>query len=499
MKKKLAGLDMRLQIGGVVVGLLLVGFLAHHFVVAPQGAKAAKIQTQIDATQTQIYQRKADLKAAGKPPTIAVADLFKLSRAMPDRSDMPGIILTLSQVAREAGISFQLIEPVVGAPADTTASGYQTQRIHLLFNGDFYGLSDFLYRLRSLVVVHDGKLAASGPALQHRHGHLQRPAGRIPEHLRRALRERVRLPACAARSSDAGHDDRSGHDDDALDGHGAAPEWRDRGGGESLAMAAKKKVDPIKQREKRAKIAAIGGVVLLLAVAAWQGPKMMKLMNQKPVVPPTSAAAPVGTSALPGTGAQTTTTASGELADTDVPPAALDGGQLVSFDVFQTKDPFRPQVTSADVAAADAAASGATETQSAPGTGSRAASSATTPPSIEVQSMTTPATAVPSTAVPSTAAAPSTPETTTTAKPAAPTVSISVNGATSHVARGGAFPSSTPVFRLVSWTKGAARIGIVGGSYSTGDPTLELTIDKPVTLQNTSNGQRYKLVLLSTP
>jgi hypothetical protein len=267
-------------------------------------------------------------------------------------------------------------------------------------------------------------------------------------------------------------------------------------------MAAKKKVDPIKQREKRAKIAAIAGVVLLLGVAALEGPKMMKLMNQKPVVPPPSAAAPVGSSALPGTGgAPTTTTPAGELADTDVPPAALDGGQLVSFDVFQTKDPFRPQVTSADVAAADAAAaaadSGATATQSAPATGSDAASSTTaTTPSIEVQ----PTTTTPATAVPSTPSAPSGAETTTTpAKPSAPTVSISVNGTTSHVARGGAFPSSTPVFRLVSWTKGAARIGIVGGSYSTGDPTLELTLDNPVTLQNTSNGQRYKLVLLSTP
>jgi hypothetical protein len=266
-------------------------------------------------------------------------------------------------------------------------------------------------------------------------------------------------------------------------------------------MAAKKKVDPIKQREKRAKIAAIAGVVLLLGVAALEGPKMMKLMNQKPVVPPPSAAAPVGSSALPGTGGvPTTTTAAGELADTDVPPAAVDGGQLVSFDVFQTKDPFRPQVTSADVAAADAAAaaseSGATATPSAPTTGSDAASSATaTAPSIEVQ----PTTTTPATAVPSTPAAPSGAETTTTAKPSAPTVSISVNGTTSHVARGGAFPSSTPVFRLVSWTTGAARIGIVGGSYSTGDPTLELTLDKPVTLQNTSNGQRYKLVLVSTP
>jgi hypothetical protein len=257
-------------------------------------------------------------------------------------------------------------------------------------------------------------------------------------------------------------------------------------------MAAKKKVDPIKQREKRAKIAAIGGVVLLLAVAGWQGPKMMKLMNQKPVVPPPSAAAPVGTSALPGaTGsASTTTTPAGELADTDVPPAALDGGQLVSFDVFQTKDPFRPQVTNSDLAGTSDAGSTATQAPA----GDAAPTTAGDAPS-----MTVPTTTTPATAVPSTPPASSTPETTTTAKPAAPTVSISVNSITSRVSTGATFPSTKPVFRLVSWTKGTARIGIVGGSYSTGDPTLELTVNKAVTLQNTSDGQRYKLILLSTP
>jgi hypothetical protein len=114
--------------------------------------------------------------------------------------------------------------------------------------------------------------------------------------------------------------------------------------------------------------------------------------------------------------------------------------------------------------------------------------------------VTVPATTTPATAVPSTPPAPSAPETTTTAKPAAaPTVSISVNNVTSRVSTGGTFPSGKPIFRLVSWTKGTARIGIVGGSYSTGDPTLELTVNKAVTLQNTSDGQRYKLVLLSTP
>jgi hypothetical protein len=79
---------------------------------------------------------------------------------MPDRTDMPGIILTLSDLARSSGIKFDLIEPVNGGA--TQSGSYETDRIHLLFNGDFYGLSDFLYRLRSLVTVHDGKLEASG-------------------------------------------------------------------------------------------------------------------------------------------------------------------------------------------------------------------------------------------------------------------------------------------------------------------------------------------------
>ena len=166
MKKKLAAIDMRLQILGVVLGLVVVTFLLHMFLVSPQGAKATKIQSQIDAVDAQIAQRRLDLKKSGTPPTIQVADLFKLSRAMPDQADMPGIILTLSEVAREAGISFDLIEPAqaaasAAAPVPVT-TGYQSQRMHLVFNGDFYGLSDFLYRLRSLVVVHDGKLRASG-------------------------------------------------------------------------------------------------------------------------------------------------------------------------------------------------------------------------------------------------------------------------------------------------------------------------------------------------
>jgi hypothetical protein len=73
-----------------------------------------------------------------------------------------------------------------------------------------------------------------------------------------------------------------------------------------------------------------------------------------------------------------------------------------------------------------------------------------------------------------------------------------VNGVVSHVAAEDTFPSGSPVFRLVSWTKRSAGIGIVGGSYASGGAVLTIQVGKPVTLENTSDGRQYKLVLLST-
>jgi hypothetical protein len=161
VKRKFAKLDPRIHYGLVALGLLLVAVAGYMLVVSPQGAQASKLRKQIDDTNTQIAVRREQLRSSAHPPTIQVADLFRLARAMPDREDMPGIILTLSDVARDAGIKFNLIEPVVGG-APPPAGSYETRRIHLVFNGDFYGLSDFLYRLRSLVAVRDGTLLADG-------------------------------------------------------------------------------------------------------------------------------------------------------------------------------------------------------------------------------------------------------------------------------------------------------------------------------------------------
>jgi hypothetical protein len=56
-------------------------------------------------------------------------------------------------------------------------------------------------------------------------------------------------------------------------------------------------------------------------------------------------------------------------------------------------------------------------------------------------------------------------------------------------------PNAQPVFHLVSLSAHAARISIVGGSYSDGASTISLRENKAVTLMNTADGTRFKIIL----
>jgi hypothetical protein len=71
---------------------------------------------------------------------------------------MPDVLLELSQLAHDTGISFDSIQP---QPV-VVQNGYLVMPISVTFNGTFYDLADLLYRLRSLVNVHAGRLDATG-------------------------------------------------------------------------------------------------------------------------------------------------------------------------------------------------------------------------------------------------------------------------------------------------------------------------------------------------
>jgi hypothetical protein len=143
-------------LGAAVILLLVVGWFG---LIAPQRSEASKLQTEIEGVRSEItLAQSASRSAPNQAPAIRVADLFNLARAMPSSVDIPGVLLQLSHVAKETGVSFQAI-----TPHDPLSLGtYQQIGIDLVFEGRFYDLADFLYRLRNLVAVHGGALNATG-------------------------------------------------------------------------------------------------------------------------------------------------------------------------------------------------------------------------------------------------------------------------------------------------------------------------------------------------
>ena len=147
-----------------VIALIAFGFLlaaagGYFLVLGPQRSKASDLNKQIVDTNSAIDAARALTLEAKKGAQIRVADLYRLTKAMPDQTDMAGIILELNQVAQDSGITFEQISPSTSA---TPISGYLAIPITVEFQGNFYDLADFLYRLRNLVDVRHGTLDATG-------------------------------------------------------------------------------------------------------------------------------------------------------------------------------------------------------------------------------------------------------------------------------------------------------------------------------------------------
>ena len=234
-------------------------------------------------------------------------------------------------------------------------------------------------------------------------------------------------------------------------------------------------------KDKKMKKVAIGLSVVLVAVLAFEVPKLLHSggSSAQPVTavattPAGATAAPTtGTSVTatpttaPGTAAAALTPASSKLPNSDTLPRA-GKAQLFAFSHFTAKDPFVQQVV--DTAGQLGSPSGSSSSSSASASNS------------------------PTAAAP---AAKITHKHSTRVLAVTGAARISVNGRVQVVRVGASFPSANPLFNLVSVKNGVARIGIASGSYSSGARTVSLGAGRTMTLVDTADGIRYQLRLLS--
>jgi len=244
-----------------------------------------------------------------------------------------------------------------------------------------------------------------------------------------------------------------------------------------------------KAKDRRAKIAAVGGVVVLAGVLALEIPKVMKHSGSSSPAPAatTTTASPGYSSATsapattaPGTAAAALapTTGSTKLPNSDVAPKRSKS-ELYSFSHFAGKNPFVQQVVDATAVATDGASAAATPT-AAPSTSS---------------SSTGAAASAGGSAGSSSGSVATTSSVRTLAQGGSAT--ISVNGRPQVIRIGGSFPSSNPLFRLISISNGIAKIGLANGSYASGAQAVSVAAGRSVTLVDTADGVRYKIQLVS--
>ncbi len=142
---------------GAAVALLVVG--GWLLLVSPERAKATELAGQVDAAQVELVGRQVALRHPAARVTVRASDGYRLATALPEKVDMPGVILDIQRLASRNKLLFVSIQPQGPGPA---GNGYAATPIALDVQGRFSDVSNFLGDLRALVRVRHGHLDTRG-------------------------------------------------------------------------------------------------------------------------------------------------------------------------------------------------------------------------------------------------------------------------------------------------------------------------------------------------
>lgn len=146
------------KIGIAVVGGLLVLAVAWFLLVSPQRSKANELAAQVSAAQSELQVKRLALAKPSAAVAVKPSDLYRLTKALPNETDMSGILLDVDRLATSNKISFKSISP----SASVVGTGYTQQPLAIVVQGRFANVSSFLGDLRRLVTVRGHRLDARG-------------------------------------------------------------------------------------------------------------------------------------------------------------------------------------------------------------------------------------------------------------------------------------------------------------------------------------------------
>ena len=184
--------------------------------VSPQRAKATDLNAQVASARSELAAKKLALANPSATVTVKPSDLYRLTKALPDETDMSGILLDVNRLAARNKLVFQSITP---SPS-VLGTGYLAQPLAVVVQGRFGNISRFLGDVRTLVAVRGKAPRRPRPPLlgvggQH---HGPRQPENVPD--RQGVRDAERVLVHARRTGD--HPDPSTTTDSSSSGTVAA-------------------------------------------------------------------------------------------------------------------------------------------------------------------------------------------------------------------------------------------------------------------------------------
>ena len=133
-----------------VVALIAVVLVGWFLLISPLRTKIAETDAQVQAQQKNLITARA--KLARMEQTRQEADknqgrLIELYKMVPSQDELPSLLLQVQDLATESGIEVMSISPSKG----TAGAGFQAITLGLQFNGTYFDVNDFIYRIEQLV------------------------------------------------------------------------------------------------------------------------------------------------------------------------------------------------------------------------------------------------------------------------------------------------------------------------------------------------------------
>jgi Tfp pilus assembly protein PilO len=141
--------DPKLLVGTVAGAVLLVLVASWFLLLSPKRDKVVELDQSIAASQTELAAKQDALARPAAAVKIRASDLFRLNKALPDKTDMTAVILDVNRLATANKLSFRSLAPT----AAIAGTGSIAQPVSVSVQGRFGSVSKFLGDLMNLVRV----------------------------------------------------------------------------------------------------------------------------------------------------------------------------------------------------------------------------------------------------------------------------------------------------------------------------------------------------------